>query len=165
MWTNYLITGIKELTIIFASLFILGCKAEIQEDFFLLSTTGEYYYVNTLPNPLIFRVYNRNEGLLFIDTINPLDSLLLISVGSFERSDLTWPLPLMKPNYNADSVVFQFSDQSCFASSRFSDTLHFRGVWDVSNYRNYVKDIYLRSTYTLSYDIGARDTLLAVPCQ
>jgi hypothetical protein len=158
MSTTAFTTGIKSTCFSVALLMLLyGCKGDIEESF---KTTENYYYVNTLDDTVVLKVYWKS-WLSSSRVILPHDSILYISEGYLpdDYATLQWPIPLG----TSDSASVDFTNGKCLGFSRF-DTANYAGVWNLANYRNWVFGIEVQPQYTLSYDIGARDTLLAVPC-
>lgn len=164
MSTNFMITGIKKLGLILLVGIATSCECDDCEPGAQIRT--EYRFINTLGDSIVLKGYvlgiDNNWVVTLNKPIQPKDSL--INHTEWSTVDKTSePLPV-------DSVVIEFANGTCTGYrgplKSSPDLDGNQGLFNVNNYRNYQRGMFAGefSNFYLSYDIGARDTLLAVPC-
>jgi hypothetical protein len=170
MWTNYLITGIKTTGLIILAALLFSCKGDDTEPGVLIRT--DYRFVNTLEDTIVLIGYVRGIESKWIATFNkfikPKDSIIDFTEWN---TAVQIARPFENSGFEADSVVLRFKHNKCTGYrgplQSSPDVEGIQGLFNVNNYRNYQRGMFAGQFpyFFLSYDIGARDTLLAVPCQ
>ena len=157
IWMPFLIIGIS----LFLLLTMSGCDKDDVED---PIQHAEYVYINQFNQTLRFELYDSvsNASQEFDLAIN--DSII------FKVSGTPGAFPFTDNEVESrtgDAVVINFKDDKCTNYSRNRDSGIFDGdgVFDLSEYENYSKDLVDQNTYRLRYLIGEKDYLLAKDCE
>jgi hypothetical protein len=164
-------TGIRNFSLITFLFVLFSCGSDTHKDLVLIDVKSDYRFINTLPDTVYMIGYKNETGkdaaLSFKKLVLPNDSFVISTEWNTLRIVDVFS---SKSGYKADSIVLDFNNGKCTNYSgplRFTeDTAGTHGFWNYTNYRNYKPGLFSGefSYFYLSYDIGARDSVLAVPC-